>query len=421
MMRRMFARLLAATTLGLALLIAVAPARADTQTTIYLLTMGSGDDLYHRAGHAALEVEQLDAQGKRSSTVYNYGDADWKDPDFVAKFFKGTLQFRLSRAGTKENVLAVYGRGHDRDVWRQKLALTAAQAKQVAARLAREAKPDKRDYPYHHIERICTTRIRDLLDELTAGSLKRQLSAPHALTVRDYQPRGFRGHHLAFLGGDLLCGRLHDRPITDHYALYLPQHLRSYLQKVMVPDPAGGARKVPLVGKPERLYSRWKPAAVTEEDGATTLVVFGACSALLLLLALLGWARADKGPRLAGAAVTLYALLAGLLGLLVGALVIFSAVPELRQNELLLLYWPTDLLLLGVGLRWLRGRARAGRLVRGYAWLKAGVAALWIVGQLTGLLYQRPLIIPAFAVLGAIALLMLTRRVGRSVSITPTM
>ena len=177
---------------------------------------------------------------------------------------------------------------------------------------------------------------------------------------------------------------------------------------------------VPLAGKGERIYSRWKPQAVTDEAGMSTTVVFGAATALLALLALLGLLRAPGGSRFAGGAVLVYGLLAGVVGLLVAALVLISAVPELRQNELVLLYWPTDLLLLGVALRWLWGRPRAGRLVRGYAWFKVAVAVLWGIGQVTGVLYQRPLVVALFAVVGAVALLLLSRRLGK-VELTPTM
>lgn len=376
--------------------------------------MGSGDDLYQRAGHAALEVRTIDGAGKARSVVYNYGDADFDDPELVEKFFRGTLRFRLSVAGTLEQVLAGYGRTQDRDVWRQRLALTPVQAKKIAERLAREVKPDRREYPYHHIERICTTRIRDLLDEFTGGVLAKQLGNDwrheHPHTVRFYQPRGFRGHHLAFIAGDVLIGRLHDRRMTNHYALYIPELLRLYLQRVVVPAPDGSSKMVPLAGKPEQLFSRWKPPAVTQERGHSTLVFFGTLGLLVLLLTGGALLRPSDKPRLAGVALLLWALPAGFSGLAIAILVVFSGVPELRQNELLLSFWPTDLLLLGVAVRWLRGRAQAGRWLRVYVWLHLLVLATVVVGHLTGMLYQRPLIVVGFAAVGQLALFLLVRR-----------
>lgn len=397
---------------------------AAPRIEINLLTMGSGDDLYQRAGHAALEVRTIDAAGKAHSVVYNYGDADFDDPALVEKFFRGTLRFRLSLAGTREQVLAVYGRTQDRDVWLQHLALTPLQARKIAARLAREVKPDRRYYPYHHIERICTTRIRDLLDEFTDSALAKQLGNDwrheHPHTIRYYQPRGFRGHHLAFIAGDVLIGRRHDRRMTNHYALYIPELLRLYLQRVVVPSPTGGSRKVPLASKPEQLYSRWKPPAVTEERGQSTLVFFGGLGLVVLLLAVGGLARPADKPRLGGAALLLWSLVAGLCGLAITLLVLLSGVPELRQNELLLSFWPTDLLLLGVAVRWLRGRAQAGRWLRIYVWLHLLVLAAVVVGHAVGLLYQRPLILVGFAGLGQIALYLLVRRLPLPSRVTTT-
>ena len=394
---------------------------AEARTTIYLVTMGSGDDLYQRAGHAALEVERIDALGKKTSMVYNYGDADWDDSAFVWKFFRGTLKFKLSVAGNLEQVLAVYGRGQDRDVWRQRLALTTAQARQVAEGLAREAKPDRCWYPYHHIKRICTTRIRDLLDGLFQGVLRRQLQTPHPMTVRDYQPRGFRGHHLAFLGGDLFTGRLHDRPITDYYVLYLPDRLRESLQRVKVPDSTGKVGPVPLAGTPERLYTRWKPPAVTAEAGMTTTVVFGTFLVIFVILSVIAWWRGPTHPRWAGLALLLHALVFGIGGLLIATLMAVSTVPEFRQNELILIFWPTDLLLVGVAIRWLRGLAVSGVWLRRYAWAHGVVAGAWLVGQIAGVLYQRPLIISLAGAVALVGLIVSSRRFARGTTQTSTM
>jgi hypothetical protein len=94
--------------------------------------------------------------------------------------------------------------------------------------------------------------------------------------------------------------------------------------------------------------------------------------------------------------------------MVVGAL--FSTVAEGRANELLLVFPPTDLALLGVALRWLRGRAVAGRLLRGYAVARLGLALLSLGGHATGLLVQEPRSLVVVALVAAVGLVALTWR-----------
>jgi hypothetical protein len=400
-------------------------AGAGPRYEINLITMGPGEHLYTRAGHAALEVVTIRGK-KRTSRVFNYGDADWQQAGLTWKFFRGTLMFRLSVAGTLEQVVAGYGQSQDRSIFKQRLALTDAQKQRLVALLERDLQPKNRYYPYHHIERICTTRIRDRLDDVLAGALKKQLDGrPHKKTIRDYQPVGFRGHHLAFLGGDLLIGRLHDRPISDYYALYIPQLMSEYLQQVDVVTADG--KKVPLAGKPTVLYQRWKPP-VLGEPGQTTSIFFLLMLVWLMLFIALAYLESGRKPpdaaklarsaKLAGVGLLLPAIVLVFVSLAGWALQLLSVVPELHQNELLLFFWPTDVLLLLKAIQWLRGRHSTSRFFNAYLIAHIAVALIALLAHGIGVLYQRPLVVPVGATVWLLTAWVMTRRLS---NVTVTM
>jgi hypothetical protein len=91
-----------------------------------------------------------------------------------------------------------------------------------------------------------------------------------------------------------------------------------------------------------------------------------------------------------------------------GALV--STVTEGRINELLIAFPTTDLLLLGVAIRWLRGRAVAGKLLRGYAIVRLALVLLALAGHAAGLLHQEPRVLVVMALVCTALLLVITRR-----------
>jgi hypothetical protein len=120
----------------------------------------------------------------------------------------------------------------------------------------------------------------------------------------------------------------------------------------------------------------------------------------------------EPGP--AGEVLFPAALLSGLVGFLILVFVVLSTVREFQMNELLLVFPPTDWLLLGPARRWWKGERRVAPWVRIYGLVRLVVLGLVVVGHLTGLLYQRPRILVGLGMVVALLLWVLPRRMGRA-------
>jgi hypothetical protein len=104
-----------------------------------------------------------------------------------------------------------------------------------------------------------------------------------------------------------------------------------------------------LGAAPEAVYTRRRPIEIGSSLGGPWLLV--PLGALLLLAVLAARRRPRRGAPLVGAVL-------GLVGLLVAGLSACSALPELHNNEVALLCLPSDLLLLGMPVRWAVAYAR---------------------------------------------------------------
>ncbi len=388
-----------------------APAQTATAAVeLHLITMGPGDHLYTRGGHAALEVIRRAPQGEAKSKVYNYGDTDWDNPNIPMEFLQGKLTFFVTDSGGLEKTVARYGMLQNRTIYRQRVNVPLETAQKIAAYLEEEIKPENRDYQYHHLEAICTTRVRDLIDRHIGGAIKKQLSAPNDRSVRWYGTWGFDGFPVLGLLSDMMIGRRHDAPVTKHYASFLPEKMREYLQTVKVPGPTGAP--VPLVGKPSIVRERMGGPAITarQKSGPIFGAVFGAIVLLFGLAAVL-----RLGYRGRAIWTISYALFSGVYGLAMTVFLVASNVPEFYENELLMIYWPTDLLLITVGARWLRrGRIAISGALLLYIALKISASVMWLAGQLIGLLYQKPVTLALPGVFGVAILFALALRFRRS-------
>jgi Domain of unknown function (DUF4105) len=382
----------------------------DWVTTVDLLTMGPGDHLYMRFGHTALMVMQRRPGTKTwTSKVYNYGDADFGASGFSWRFFRGTVKFFISEMGHINKVVTLYAH-MNRTSTQQRLALTKTQARELAHALERAARPENREYRYHHLEAGCASKVRDLLDQVLGGVIRKKLDQQTDLnTIRHYARRGYAGHIGAEIANDMWMGRMHDAPQTKYYAMYLPRLLSRYLQEVKVPDPTGSGKLVPLVGAPHVLFKRLGPPP-THGPGRTLIHLSYLLIVLLLGLGIWAWRGAPEHPRRAGAWLLIWALPMGLASacMVFGALV--STVIEGRINELLIVYPPTDLALIAVGLRWVRGRGTAGGLLRSYALIKVGLVVLALIGHAAGILYQEPRVMLVLALVSSVLLVLITRR-----------
>lgn len=372
-----------------------------------LVTVGPGDSFYTRAGHAALAVVEVWPDGREIEVVYNYGDADFSDPWLGAKFLFGQPVFFVSIVGDLYETVEYYGPMQNRDVYRQRLALSSEVAQRVGARLAEQTRPENREYPYHYLDRTCTTELRTLLDEVTDGALSTQLADPDPWTVRDYQELTFDGALLVAMVSDAIFGRLHDEPIDRFYAMMWPRRMREYLQKVRVPDPHTG-QPVPLASQPELLAERGGPPATVGPNRGTYW--FAPSAAVLVLLVAVGLRRKGATPTRAwGAWLLAWALPMGAIGLAIAVLCIASSVPQMRCNELALSVLATDLVLIAPAVSWLRGRTTIPRWLPRYATARLVVVAIAVVLRGVGVFIQQPWVTPIASLLCGLGLWWLIR------------
>jgi hypothetical protein len=288
---------------------------------IDVYTMGAGDDLFSAFGHAAICVRD-DATPR--GRCYNYGTADFTTPlPLTWDFIRGRARFWVSVADAPWMLSYYVETG--RAVWRQTLPLSDDEARRIAVALARGSDERNRYYRYHHFDDNCTTRIRDVLDRATGGALSRDRSLGGP-TFRQWARDGFAGNLPLLAAVELLLGRSADRHTDSWSALFLPSELRRAVKERLHAPPV-----LVVPGRPR------------PPPGATWLgcVAFPALGALLAFLLVV----TRKRPRLARLTRIAGGLLLGLVGTILWALAALSTFPELTRNEMLVVFWPTDLLL----------------------------------------------------------------------------
>lgn len=340
---------------------------------VSVYTMGPGEELFSRFGHAAICVtDEITPQGR----CYNYGTTDFSTPlPLTWGFLRGRAQFWVSVV--PESRMIDYYRAEDRTLYRQVLRLPPAEARRAVALLHQADVREQTFYRYHHFRDNCTTRIRDLIDLSTAGRL-RALSAAHPpqppFTLRQHVLTGFAGATALQALSELVLGRSADAPPSAWASMFLPDVLRAEVRLVY------GA--VPWV-----VHARQAGGLAPGPDAALGgRRALAALAVVLALIALIAAARPHGAwPRIARFVI---GGVLGLLGLLVWGLALASILPEFRYNEVLFVCWPTDGIL---PVLWARTRAR--KIYLGYLGLRLATLGGVGIGSLAGVLIQ-PLAVP---------------------------
>jgi hypothetical protein len=196
-------------------------------------------------------------------------------------------------------------------------------------------------YDYDYYLDNCSTRIRDALDVALGGALKRWAERASGVSWRQDTKRLNQHSVLLHTGLMLALGRSADREMTRWQQMFLPVRLREMIDSVRV------------VGSDGALTSAVRSETVLAEGGRFpeparpadwTFGYLGMGTILGVVLAGLGQyartARSGSDAARAGfiALGTLWALLTGVVGLLLGWLWAFSSHTAAHRNENLLLF-----------------------------------------------------------------------------------
>ena len=361
--------------LPLALLWCAAASSLPAQPEEYeitLLTYETGGAVWERFGHNALRVRNTITG---ADAHYDYGRFDFSEKNFFVKFAKGEMWYSMGYDVDPEKYIRAYA-AQGRKIWAQELDLTPAEARSLVEFLEWNIRPENARYAYDYYLDNCSTRIRDALDRVVNGAISRYGAQPSGMTWRE-ETRRLNQHNPGLYSGLLLAlGQPVDLEMSRREQMFLPIRLREHADSIIVTDSAGVPRK--LVKSARVLYEggRW-PVPPVPTNWTWRYLLLGVVIGGGL------WALGKGKGRGARAAFlglsTLWALLAGIAGLVITWLSLLSAHRAAHQNENLF-SWNLLALALAILLpSAARGSARLEKPARRLALAVAALAALGLV------------------------------------------
>jgi len=235
---------------------------------ISLVTCSPGNELYSIFGHTAIRV--FDSTNG-SDVFYNYGTFDFDDPNFLAKFVRGKLDYYLSVESANDFFLTY--QNERRTVTEQVLALSHKEKKSILQALLINISGNNKYYKYDFLFDNCTTRARDIIKG--RSSFSQEKLVPQGTTFRNmlYLYLDSSGMCWSKLGIDILLGSKIDKPVTVEQSNFLPDYLMFAFDSSNIKHKLIEDRKV---------YKAFGANNVSKNN-SQPLLVFGSLFLLMLL------------------------------------------------------------------------------------------------------------------------------------------
>jgi hypothetical protein len=373
------------------LLPAASPAgEPGSELTVTLLTFESGGRLWERFGHNGIWIRD---SLTREEHLYDYGRFDFNAPNFFLRFAQGKMWYSMGDATDVGQVIEFY-RSQGRKIWAQELELTPAQRHQLRTFLVWNIRPENAGYAYDYYRDNCSTRIRDALDQVLGGAIRRYGEAPSGFTWRE-ETRRLDQHNVGIYTGFMIgLGQPTDQEMSRWEQMFLPPRLREHLDKIRILGADGISR--PAARDSRVLYEGglWPVPPVPSN---WTLYYLGVG---LVLGGVMLWLGKGTAPARRGAFLalgTLWALLAGIFGVALTWLWAFSTHVAAHRNENLFLFNLLALALAVVLPSAVRGKSWALKPARRLALAVAALAALGLLLKLLPMFRQSNLELIALA------------------------
>ena len=135
---------------------------------IQLVTISPGEYYWSAFGHSAIRIK-----ASNYDRMFGFGYFNFADEDFFLNFAKGKMQYFLGVLDSNYELEGYKEEG--RQVVLQNLSLSSNQKQQLVEKLVFLAQPENKFYHYDYFLNNCTSKIRDLIDEVTSGEISSQL------------------------------------------------------------------------------------------------------------------------------------------------------------------------------------------------------------------------------------------------------
>ncbi|WP_264525280.1 DUF4105 domain-containing protein [Flavobacterium sp. N502536] len=219
------------------------------EAKISVITCGLGNESYTYFGHTAIRVAD---PANNIDVVYNYGNFDFRTPNFVAKFAKGDLQYFVSVRSYPEFVNDYTT--EKRSVFEQELMIPQNLKQTLFNNLNATALSEDRYYTYKFIDKNCTSMVVDVINKSLNGDVVTK-KGDTTETYRSILFPYFDEHFYDQLGTSIIFGTKVDQPGTK---IFLPFELKSSLEKTTFQNhPLVGQSKTVLNFEKEKPSSWW--------------------------------------------------------------------------------------------------------------------------------------------------------------------
>jgi hypothetical protein len=283
-------------------------------TKISILTVGMADESHSLYGHTAIRISDPITN---LDVVYNYGMFDFATKNFMLKFVKGDMQY-YAAAYPYQDFEYSY-QLENRSIYEQVLNLNLQEKQTLFDKLNTSLASDDKFYTYKFIDRNCTTKVIDILNQVLADKpiVKKNIKDE---TYRQVLFPFVNNDFYQQLGINIIFGAKVDRQAT---LLFLPFDLLDNLKVIK-------HNKKPLVQEVKTLFEAKNP-----KKGFSFIDSIYSLIAVLLLILIINKKAVN----------VFYFTILGLIGLLFSVIGCYSFHEELLWNYNILLLNPLLLIL----------------------------------------------------------------------------
>lgn len=197
-------------------------AQLSENSSISIVTVAPGRELYSRFGHTMVLIQDPD-QG--IDKAYSYGTFDFQTDNFYWKFLKGTLPYTIS-ANQFSDVVYFYSKIENRSLIAQKLDLSLQQRNEIFQRLETNLLPQNKEYQYKFFYDNCSTRVGEVFEKQNGIQIPWvKIDSLQQLSYRQWMNKYLPNNSWVTFGMNLALGYRSDVKASSRQSTYIPDNL----------------------------------------------------------------------------------------------------------------------------------------------------------------------------------------------------